>query len=299
MTRLTTEIHERAAGFIWLTGRVLDQRRLLAFQGHAAAGVERALAAHATDDGGYAFGLEPDVRGPLPQPLTVMTALRILDEVDALAKDEPGLTWLAQHIAPDGGLPAVLGTIADYPRPPWVMPPPAPVGGLLPTGRIAGLLHKHGVDTPWLAAATEFCWRALDATEQTHPYEAESAVAFLDHAPDRQRAEQAAHRLGDLVRSQELVLLDPAHPESARSAPGYADTEFHYAHDFAPRPDSLAARWFTDDELAASLDHLAAAQQDDGGWQISWRRWAPTTESDARPGVTLEALRTLRAWDAA
>jgi hypothetical protein len=33
-------------------------------------------------DGGYAFGLEPDVRGPVSQP----AALRVLDEVGALGR---------------------------------------------------------------------------------------------------------------------------------------------------------------------------------------------------------------------
>ena len=93
--------------------------------------------------------------------------------------------------------------------------------------------------------------------------------------------------------------MDPDHPELSHTAPGYAEEEFHYAYDFAPSPDSLAVRWFTESELAASLDHLAAAQQEDGGWQITWRRWGPTTESEARPGVTVDKLRILRAWDEA
>jgi hypothetical protein len=124
----------------------------------------------------------------------------------------------------------------------------------------------------------------------------ESAVVFLDHVADRDRAERAAARLGTQVREQGLALLDPAHPERGRPAPGYAEGEFHYAHDYARSPDSLAARWFASDELTASLEHLAASQQDDGGWQISWRRWSPTIESEARPGVTIEALHLLRAW---
>jgi hypothetical protein len=50
--------------------------------------------------------------------------------------------------------------------------------------------------------------------------------------------------------------------------------------------------------VTASLQHLAASQQDDGGWQINWRRWAPTSESEARPGLTIEKLQILRAWNA-
>jgi hypothetical protein len=290
----------RAADFVWLTGRVLDQRRLAYLTGDSDRdGVLAALAGYATPDGGYAFALEPDIKGPASQPLTVMTALTVLDEVDALDADRagPACAWLGRHIVPDGGLPPLLDTIRAYPRPPWIEPPPRSAGALLPTARIVGLLLKRGLSAPWLDAATAFCWAAVEGLTETHPYEVHSAVVFLDHAPDRDRATKAADRLGQLVRDQGLVLLDPAHPERGRTAPGYAEDEFHYAYNFARSPDSVAARWFTQSEMDTALDQLAAGQRDDGGWQITWRRWAPTTESDARPGVTIEALHALRAWD--
>jgi len=82
-------------------------------------------------------------------------------------------------------------------------------------------------------------------------------------------------------------------------APGYAPGEHHFPHDYAPVPPSLARHWFDDTELNRSLDHLAALQRPDGGWPVRWAHWAPTTESEARPPVTLEALRILTAWDAA
>jgi len=300
MTRLTVPAVRRAAEFIWLTGRVLDQRRMAHFTGGGeGAAVAASLDAHAVGDGGYAFALEPDIRGPLAQPLTVMTALRVLDEADAVdaTRVEPMCRWLAGHVTDDGGLPALLSNIVDYPRPPWIVPPQRPTGQLLPTARIAGLLLAHGFAPPWLDGAVEFCWDALAALRATHPYEVESAVAFLDRVPDRDRATAAAAHLGELVHDQGLALLDPARPDRARPAPGYADGEFHYPHDFAPSPRSVAAAWFTAEQMSRSLDHLAAEQQQDGGWPITWRRWAPTTESEARPGRTIEALRILRAWE--
>ncbi|MCW6010399.1 hypothetical protein K1W54_38510 [Micromonospora sp. CPCC 205371] len=299
MNRLNPDMLRRAAEFVWLTGRVLDQRRLAHFTGEGGPDeVLRALDAYQTGDGGHAFALEPDIRGPLPQPLTAMTALRVLDEVDALDAERaaPICAWLGGQITPDGGIPAVLDTILAYPRPPWIVPPEPLAGGLLPTGRIVGLLLKHDVDAPWLADAVAFCWAAHEGQTTRHPYEVESAVAFHDHAPDRPRAAKAAARLGDLVRDESLVLLEPSRPETARPAPGYAEGEYHYAYDVAPTPASLAAAWFTDAEWTAALDHLAAAQQDDGGWPILWRQWSPTTAFEARPAVTVESLRTLRAW---
>lgn len=299
MNRLNPDMMRRATAFVWLTGRVLDQRRLAHFTGEGDAnGVLRALDAYTTSDGGHAFAVEPDIRGPLPQPLSAMTALRVLDEVDALDADRaaPICAWLGGHVTADGGLPAVLETVLAYPRPPWIVPPDPLAGGLLPTGRIAGLLLKHGVDAPWLADAVAFCWAAIEGLTTSHPYEVESAVAFLDHTPDRSRAAKAAARLGELVRDESLVLLTPSRPETARPAPGYAEGEYHYAYDVAPTPRSVAAAWFSEAEMAAALDHLAAAQQEDGGWPILWRQWSPTTAFEARPAVTVESLRVLRAW---
>ena len=91
------------------------------------------------------------------------------------------------------------------------------------------------------SARRRSCGSAVDAIEKTHPYEVEAAIVFLDAASDRDRAaEAAAERLGGLVREQELVGKQPE---------GYSPGEIHHPHDFAKRPDSLAARWFSDEEL--------------------------------------------------
>jgi hypothetical protein len=58
----------------------------------------------------------------------------------------------------------------------------------------------------------------------------------------------------------------------------------------------MARAWFTDEEMGRSLDHLVASQDSDGGWPINWAKWSPTTEMEARPGVTVKALRVLRAY---
>jgi hypothetical protein len=132
--------------------------------------------------------------------------------------------------------------------------------------------------------------------EETHPYEVHAAVAFLDHVPDRARAARAVERLGELVRAQRLVVLDPERPEDAHLSPGYAPGELHYVPDYAATPESLARAWFTDDEVERGLHWLASQQQEDGGWPIRWREWSPGTRLESRPRVTIEALLTLRAY---
>ncbi|MFD4907578.1 acyl-CoA synthetase family protein [Kitasatospora purpeofusca] len=319
--RLTGARLDAAARYLWTSGRVLEQRRfahLFGVEGGPTggvtglpagvptgdpAGVLAALDAHRTADGGYAYGLEPDVRGPAAQPIAVPAALLVLEEAGALdhARARAVCDWLAGVAAPDGGVPVVLPSLRPYPHPPFVPVPEErepPVGALLSTGQIVAPLLRRGIVHPWLTAATAFCRTAVENLRETHPYEAGAAIRFLDAAPDTAWARREAARLGALVHEQRIVLLDPARPEEARISPGYAPGEHHLPHDYARRPDSLARHWFTTAELARGLDHLAAEQQSDGGWPIHWVRWSASTESEARPGVTLQALLTLRAYDA-
>jgi hypothetical protein len=131
----------------------------------------------------------------------------------------------------------------------------------------------------------------------THPYEVQAAVAFLDHVPERARARVAAGKLGRRVREQRLVVLDPDRAREVPVSPGYAPGEWHYVYDYAPEPTSMARGWFSDDEMDRGLDALAEAQDGDGGWPIRWREWAPGTRLEGQPRATIEALVMLRAYD--
>ncbi|WP_336320623.1 hypothetical protein [Streptomyces lavendofoliae] len=288
----------RAEHFIWLTARVLEQRRFAHhFLGGGADSVEAALSAYLNEDGGYGHALEPDLRGPVSQPLHTAHALRVLDAIGRCGglRVERVCRYLTGVSTPEGALPALHPSIRGYPAAPFLPVTDDPPGDLLATGPVVGLLHRNQVWHAWLFRATDFCWAAVEALEKTHPYEVQAAVAFLDGVPDRARAEAAADRLGRLVRDQRLVVLDPRRLDDHPVAPGYAPGEHHFPHDYARVPGSLARRWFTDEEMARSLDHLAAEQDADGGWPIRWRQWAPGTALEWRPIVTIEALRTLRA----
>ncbi|TXS57226.1 hypothetical protein [Streptomyces sp. t39] len=288
----------RAEHFVWLTARVLEQRRFAYhFLGGGADPVETALFAYLNDDGGYGHALEPDLRGPLSQPLHTAHALRVLDSIGRCGglRVERMCRYLTEVSTAEGALPAIHPSQRGYPHAPFLPVVDAPRSDLLATGPVVGLLHRNQVWHAWLFRATDFCWAAIDALETTHPYEVEAAIAFLDSAPDRSRAEAAAARLGRLVRDRRLVALDPGRTADLPVAPGYAPGEHHFPHHYAPTPGSLARRWFTDEEMALSLDHLAGQQQADGGWPLTWREWAPGTALESRPIVTIEALRTLQA----
>jgi hypothetical protein len=282
-----SETMQRAERYIWSAARVLDQRRFeLLFKDGPAQPVRDAVLSHRTDDGGFGYALEPDGRGPVSQPPHVYVALQILEEAGGI---EPELAReVADHLqtiaTPGGGVPLSLPSLAPYPHAPWWEQ--GPEGSLLATARCLAPLLRTGIGHPWIDAATGFCWTAVDAIGRTNPYEVEAAIVFLDAVPDRERAEAAAERLGRLVRDQGLV----------RGEFGGQPGEVHSESDFAPRPDALSRRWFTDAEMDAALDTLAAQQQPDGSWPVLWIN-GPTP---ATPGewaeVTLNALLTLRAY---
>ncbi|GGR41862.1 hypothetical protein GCM10010219_54110 [Streptomyces netropsis] len=263
--------------------------------------MEAALNAYLGDDGGYGHALEPDLRGPVSQPLHTAHALRVLDEIGRCGdrRVERVCRYLTAVSTADGALPALHPSLRGYPAAPWIPIVDDPPSDLLATGPVVGLLHRNAVWHAWLFRATDFCWAAVDALGQgakTHPYEVQAAVAFLDGAPDRARAEAAAERIGRVVREQRLAVLDPERTTDHPVPDGYAPGEHHFPHDYARNPDSVAAAWFTDAELQRSLDFLAASQEDDGGWPIRWREWAPGTRLECRPMVTVAALLTLRAY---
>ncbi|GHJ40561.1 hypothetical protein Sm713_61700 [Streptomyces sp. TS71-3] len=295
----------RAEEFVRLTARVLEQRRFAYhFLGAGAAGaeaVETALAAYRNDDEGFGHALDPRLRGPQSRPAHTVYALRVLDSIGRCCgrRVERLGRYLTAVSAPDGALPAF---------PPGRHPFASAQGELLTTGPVVGLLHRNDVWHAWLFRATDFCWGAIESLAAPSPHEVRAAVAFLDSVPDRQRAQASADRLGRLVREQRLAVLDPQQPDTSPAVPGCAPSELHFPHDYAQTPQSLARAWFTDDEMDRSLDFLTADQQQDGGWPVlpgspgglrAEQRWSPgavVERLERRPGLTIEALRTLRAY---
>ena len=288
----------RAEHFVWLTARVLEQRLFAYhFLNGGADPVETALDAYRNEDGGYGHALEPDLRGPVSQPLHTVHALRVLDAIGRCGgqRVERVCRYLTAVSTTDGALPVIRPSQRGYPAAPFMPIMDDPPSELLTTGPVVGLLHRNEVWHAWLFRATDFCWHAVESLEKSHPYEIEAAVAFLDSAPDRPRAEAAADRLGRLVREHRLAVLEPDRLDAYPVALGYAPGEHHFPHDYAKTPSSLARAWFTDAEMARSLDFLADAPHEDGGWPSRRHRWAPGTALEARPMATIEALHTLRA----
>jgi hypothetical protein len=281
---------DAAAAFIAANARVIDRRRFdRLFGGGDAEPVRDAVAAYRNHDGGFGHGLEPDCRAPGSQPPAVEMAFRIMDEADAWddALVRGACDWLASVAPADGGAAFVeAGPLAlgDWPHAPWWVPEAGHPASLVPTGLIAGTLHRRGADHPWLDRATEVMWTRIGALAEPGAYDMFGVLRFLQYVPDRDRAREAFGRVGPLILERNLVALDP---ESAG--------EVHSPLDFAPEPDSLARSLFDDATIKAHLDHLAHAQREDGGWTFNWPAWSPGAERDWRGFLTVDALRVLRA----
>ncbi len=273
---------ELAQQFLAARGRILDRRRFeRLFLGGDPAPVRDAVAAYRNADGGFGHGLEPDGRTPGSQPAATEQALRILHQADAwdgeLARG--ACDQLAATAPAEGGAVFVDPNVAGWPAAPWWQPQDgaSPVS----TGQILGTLLAREVEHPWVEQAMELMWRLVDRLDDPGAYELIGALRFLDHAPDRERAAAALERVEPALRG--VVTLDP-------EAPG----ETHSPLTFAPDPGSLARRLFDDATIAAHLDHVAAGQQDDGGWTFNFPAWSPAAEADWRGCMTVDALDMLR-----
>jgi len=87
-------------------------------------------------------------------------------------------------------------------------------------------------------------------------------------------------------------LFEADHVQIETGVEGYGLTPLH----FAPTPDAPLRAMFADDVVEAHLDQLAARQQEDGGWPLTWNPPEGSATDEWRGKWMLEALLTLRAY---
>jgi hypothetical protein len=282
-----------AAGdrFLLNQARLLE-RRLFAtcFLGQPAAGVVDALRGYQNDDGGFGHALEPDKRCPASLPIDVETAFQALATAGAVDHDMviracDFLARAAEEADAGGAVPLAFPVIESFPRAThwtaWTYEP-----GLNPTAGLVGLLYQLGVDHPWRSAGTAYCWQQLESGGLPGDAHAlAETLNFLEHVPDRHRADQQAAAIASNLADIPLFHLDP-------DAPGYGLSPLNVA----PQATSRWRALFTDTQIGAHLDRLQEDQQADGGWLITWEPPSQAARSEWRGIVTLGALRTLTSY---
>lgn len=288
------EILERAKEFLYRHARLLDRKRFeFHFEGGSNECVMDALRAYQNIDGGFGNALEPDIRCPQSQPVPTEMALGIMAEIGAW--DQRVMGYVAQYLdsitLPDGGVPFVFRSASLYPHAPWWKTEADDVPSLNPTGNLIGLLYKlkaggEITEADWFVKNVSYIWRCLEEGELPEGYhDGVQWITFLEHTPERERAKRVQAKLDDWLSRPGVIERDP-------HAEGYV----HKVLDWCPAPDSYARRFVTDQEVEKHLDHLLKEQQEDGGWPIHFPAVSSAGEAEWRGWLTVERLKTLRAY---
>lgn len=297
MTTNATSVDLAAAEtFLREQARILDLRRFeRAFGDGTDAAVLTALASYDSPDGGYAGLLEPDLRTTTSQPQSAELALRVMDEVGVVPADRATVLcdWLGTVSGADGGVPFTHPSARVHPAAPHWHHADGETSSLNPTAALVGLLHRHGIEHPWLDGALAFCRGALGlddraGAEQLDLYGVRAACWLLDPAvplgDDRGAAREAV-----AAGIREHVAFDPE--LTAPGAPGHHIGPL----EVAPFPDSPGRDLLPADAVEAALDAVVARQRADGGWEVNFAPISTAATAEWRAWATLQWLLVLRA----
>lgn len=283
------------ARFLAAHARLLDRRRFDLVTGRGPAdGALAALTGYRNSDGGFGWGLEPDLRSPESQPGGALHALEVLDEVgprtSALAV--PLCDWLASVTLPDGGLPFALPVTEPAGSAPfWVNADPT-ASSLHITAAVTAMAHRvarHDASVarhPWLGAATDYCLRRIEELDRpSSTLELRYALWFLDAAYDaRPEAKAQLHRLGGFVPTSGTLPVE-----------GGIDGEALRALDFSPFPDRPLREMISAEAVRADLDRVTGLRQPDGGWIVDFASQTPASALEWRGYATVGAVKLLLA----
>ncbi|MGH3251866.1 MAG: hypothetical protein ACRDOI_37430 [Trebonia sp.] len=285
---------DAATQFMAAHARVLDRRRLDVLLGDGdAAGLLGALDGYRNADGGYGWGLEPDLRAPESQPLAALHAFEAFAEAAPLTSAHAIALcdWLASVTLPDGGLPFVLPLSTRSGTAPWFAGADSTVSSLQITAAVvvaalAAARHDQSVaGHPWLDRAVRYCLARCAAIDgRPSAYELAFAVRFLDAAHGtRPDAGRLLGRLGSFIPANGTVHVE-----------GGTAEEFLRPLDFAPFVGTPARALFAQQVIDNDLDRLAGMREQDGGWTVDYAKISPAGALEWRGYATVHAIQILR-----
>jgi hypothetical protein len=285
---------ERASEFMRTHARLLDRRRFeLLFGDGSQEAALAALSGYGNPDGGFGYGLEPDLRSASSQPGGALHAFEVFAEI--APETSPMAVrlcdWLDSTAFVDGSLPFAFAMDDGAGSAPFWINADGSEPSLFITSAVCGVAHRvadHDPPVaahPWLATATEYCLAEMAALDEP-PF----AIAFhfilqfLDAIHDK-RPEAAA----------ELARLGAMLPESGSlRVTGGVEGEKLTPLDISPTPDRPLRALLSPDVVAAELDRLEAGQEQDGGWDIDFASYSPVARLEWRGYRTVWALSVLR-----
>jgi len=283
-----------AADFLAGAARVLDRRRFdLLFGAGDVPSVLAAVDGYRNRDGGYGWGLEPDLRSRTSQPGGALHAFEVFADVAPTTTERARqlCDWLDAVTLPDGGLPFALPVPDPAACAPFWASADGTTSSLQITAIVAAEAHRVArhdpavAGHPWLARATGFCLTAVRGLgEEPHALELAFAVQLLDAA--QATHPEAAGLLGGL--------RGHIPPDGLVHVAGGAEDEFMRPLDFAPAPGGPARELFAPDVVERELQRLAGEQQADGGWRVDFASYSPAATLEWRGHRTVGALSILR-----
>jgi hypothetical protein len=282
--------------------RLLDRRRFrlaVAPSEEVAHDALRALDAYRNSDGGYGWGLEPDLRAGESQPVGGLHAFEVFDEAAAAGVRSERAVQLCDFLATasldDGGVPFAV-PIGDPTAcaPFWVEADPG-VSSLQITAAVVGPAARTArndpavAEHPWFARAVASCLATMrERAGGFGAYELMFSLAVLDAliAADGPWADDARTILDEVGAS---IPSDGPMPVEG----GAADEVIHPI-ELSPLPGA-SRTCFADGVIERDLARLAAEQDDDGGWPVGFGSFSPMAALEWRGYTTVKVVRTLTA----
>jgi hypothetical protein len=284
---------EKAADFMRSGARLLDRRRFeLLFGDGSAETVFAALSAYRNPDGGFGYGLEPDLRSARSQPSAALHAF------EALADAGPETSEMAVRLCDwadsvsfeDGSLPFAFAMDDAAGSAPFWANADETEPSLWMTSAVCGPAHRVAdhdpavAAHPWLTKSTDFCLAEAAALDEP-PFAIafKFILQFLDASHDRDpRSAEELARLGEML------------PESGTlPVPGGSEGEELSPLDLSPIAERPLRALFTPEAVAADLDRVENEQLEDGGWEVDFASYSPQAELQWRGYATVWALSVL------
>jgi len=267
---------EKARDFVYSNG-VLWERALFAhlFEDAAIDRLHQCVACYRNTDGGFGHALEHDARTPDSHPLAMEYILGVLAQYDLPAGDlfDGAAKWVEANMEDDGTLKNPPSFLA-YPHAPWWNE-----GGQTAPDSIVGLLNRFGKATPTLLQTTQ-AWVKNNLTVEKikanewlfMAYHAVNYFWNVEQFPQLEAHQQAT------IQNIRACLID------------LPTSQLYNVFQFVPMPDSPLAAHIPPEMIERGLDHIAASQQDDGGWpdQHGLAQWYPM--------VTISNVYALRSY---
>jgi hypothetical protein len=279
---------DAASDFMATHARLLDRRRFdVILKGAPPDGALAALSAYSNADGGYSWGLEPDLRDARSQPGPALHAFEVFEDIAPATTPRAVelCDWLESVTLPDGALPFALPVDRSAGCAPfWANADPA-VSSLQITAIVTAnaqrvAAHDLAVaEHRWLAQASDFCAAAIEARDDPQAMELAFSVQFADAVRDTGLLD----KLGRHVPASGLVPVR-----------GGLEDEAMHPLDFAPAPDRPARALFAPEIIEEELERLAGQQQDDGGWPVGFANYSPAAELDWRGYMTVRGVSILK-----